>query len=190
MSKEIYGRWISLWLFAFFTINVIEVPAATAANRLTINVEVYESLGTYDSPEQVPTFTKATQSLRCKDGIWVNLGVGIKALNENGSTAGIGRINKVSLNKKDLYWEYETDNNDEPTGEVRIFGFCTYSGIISNLRAAQFYSFIFDGDAETDEYDVSSLKKKKWILNLGVIETGWGEGPSDYDHKSLKKNRP
>jgi hypothetical protein len=150
--------------------TVLAVPAS--ATTLSVTYEVWDTdvVINIEDGEPVPSASSIKRSLlwKCRNSLSIRVGTQIRAVNQNGATAGLGRLNTVSIGKvtrgtQDFYANFD---EDEPTfTEVAFVAPCVFKGTVANLRKADFYRFTI-GKGTTEEFDSSDLRRDKWRLSL------------------------
>ena len=153
-------------------------PTASPANpNLSINLEVWDDIASvqFEEGEMISSMDEIKKQLlkNCKTELNYQVGLKIRAINQARATVGIGKITSVEIGEvykafQPLYGTAEQVNGDEPPSLNPTFiSPCIFSGEISNLRSADFYTF-YIGGAKTGEYDSVALRNESWKLDLVV----------------------
>jgi hypothetical protein len=171
-----------LALLASLVILIAASPSANAAN-LSVNLEVWSDLSMvqFDEGESIPPVAviKKTLLKNCKSELDYKVGSRIRVLNQSRATVGIGALTSVKIGKvyKAIQPGYSTEEqiNDEapPNLYPSFLAPCLFTGIVNNLRSANFYT-LYIGDGVTAEYDSVNLRKNNWKLNLLVEDVNCG----------------
>lgn len=152
--------------------NVLVMPAS--ATTLSVTYEVWDTdvVINIEDGKPIPSASSIRNSLlwKCRNSLAVRVGTQIRAVNQNGATAGLGRLNSVSIGKvtrgtQDFYALDEEDNDGPSFTEVAFVAPCVFKGSVANLRRADFYRFTI-GKASSEEFDSSELRRNKWKLSL------------------------
>ena len=164
----------ALILISSLTILFGSSPNANAAN-LKVTLEVWDTSAvvSFDEGGFIPSIDEIKKQLlrKCKTELDYQVGTSIRAVNQSQATVGIGKITSVKIGKvyKAIRPGYQTEEQVNgvvpPDLDPSYISPCIFSGSVSNLRSANFYTFVI-GVGETGEYDSLFLSKKGWKLNL------------------------
>ena len=150
---------------------LIGIPSNAFAASLQLNLTVWSDSAQLfiDEDEIIPSNKEIQTTLlqNCKTELEYRVGTKVRAINQAQATVGIGKLASVKIGKVHKAYAPTYGVDGRKVYPV-FFAPCIFTGTISNLRSANFYTFEIGGGV-TGEYDNSELKKKKWKLNL-VIE--------------------
>ena len=136
-----------------------------------MSIEVWDDSATvqFDPGETIWSMNLIQSDIlnNCKKYLDYGIGTRIKAIDQNGSTVGLGTITKVTIGKVYKGIQPLYGSEDEPALHPTFVAPCIYTASIQNLRRANFYHF-FIGNAATEEYDSKYLQSKKWKLALVI----------------------